>query len=110
MASWFEDLDAREGAARARIEELRQQIVELTESLEREQVVLSRLEVIREMVTEILARPEHRPTVTPLTLSVGKKLQPPITERHLEAEVAHCVGGVVAALLGAGVYGNSAGT
>ncbi|GGK63628.1 hypothetical protein GCM10010094_25560 [Streptomyces flaveus] len=62
------------------------------------------------MVTEILAKPEHRPTVTPLTLSVGKKLQLSITERHLEAEVAHCVGGVAAALLGAGGYGNSAGT
>jgi excisionase family DNA binding protein len=26
-------------------------------------------------------------------------LQPPITQRHVEAEVAHCVGGVVNALL-----------
>jgi hypothetical protein len=30
-------------------------------------------------------------------------LQPPITQRHVEAEVAHCVGGVVSPLL-ANVY------
>ncbi|MGW0828332.1 hypothetical protein [Streptomyces sp. NPDC002845] len=53
MGSLFGELDAREVAARARIEELRQQIAELTESLEREESVLSRLEITRETVTEI---------------------------------------------------------
>jgi RNA-directed DNA polymerase len=35
----------------------------------------------------------HRPVATP------ELLQPPITQRHLEAEVAHCVGGVASPLL-----------
>lgn len=54
MGSLFEELDAREAAVRARVVELRQQIAELTESLEREESVLSRLEITREVVTEIL--------------------------------------------------------
>jgi RNA-directed DNA polymerase len=37
--------------------------------------------------------------VTPLTLRAGKEFQPTVTERHLEAEVAHCVGGVVSPVL-----------
>jgi len=32
-------------------------------------------------------------------LSTRKKFQPPVTERHLEAEVAHCVGGVASPIL-----------
>ncbi|WP_143658993.1 hypothetical protein [Streptomyces sp. SA15] len=54
MGSLFEELDVREAAARARIGELRQQIAELTESLDREESMLSRLEITRETVTEIL--------------------------------------------------------
>jgi retron-type reverse transcriptase len=41
--------------------------------------------------------------MTLLTLGARKKFQPPVTERHLEAEIAHCVGGVVSPLL-ANVY------
>ncbi|MER6160744.1 hypothetical protein ABT147_35305 [Streptomyces sp. NPDC001868] len=63
MGSLFEELDAREAAARARIEELRQRIAELTESLEREESVLSRLEITREMVTEILGEAGTREPV-----------------------------------------------
>lgn len=37
--------------------------------------------------------------MTPLTLRAGEEFQPPVTERHLEAEVAHCVGGVISPLL-----------
>jgi len=37
--------------------------------------------------------------MTLLTLSARKKFQPPVTERHLEAEVIHCVGGVASPLL-----------
>jgi hypothetical protein len=37
--------------------------------------------------------------MTLLTLSARKKFQPPVTERHLEAEVAHCVGGVSSPIL-----------
>jgi RNA-directed DNA polymerase len=37
--------------------------------------------------------------MTLLTLSTRKKFKPPVVERHLEAEVAHCVGGVLSPLL-----------
>src|SRR6266571_8806050 len=36
------------------------------------------------------------PIMTPPTPWARKTLQPPVAERHLEAEVAHCVGGVAA--------------
>ncbi|TJZ97892.1 group II intron maturase-specific domain-containing protein, partial [Actinacidiphila oryziradicis] len=39
------------------------------------------------------------PIVTPLTLRAGKEFQPPVAERHLETEVAHCVGGVISPVL-----------
>jgi hypothetical protein len=55
MGSWIEELDRRETAARERIDSLRQQIAELTERLAAEESLLSRLEITREMMTEILA-------------------------------------------------------
>lgn len=39
------------------------------------------------------------PTVTPLTLRARKEFQAPVAERHLKAEVAHCVGGMLSPLL-----------
>ncbi len=39
------------------------------------------------------------PIMTPPTPWARKTLQPPVAERHLEAEVAHCVGGVISPLL-----------
>ncbi|TJZ92082.1 group II intron maturase-specific domain-containing protein, partial [Actinacidiphila oryziradicis] len=39
------------------------------------------------------------PIVTPLTLRAGKEFQPSVAERHLETEVAHCVGGVITPVL-----------
>src|SRR5215207_9554112 len=39
------------------------------------------------------------PIMTLLTLSARKKFQPPVAQRHLETEVAHCVGGVLSPLL-----------
>ena len=39
------------------------------------------------------------PITTPLTPRARKTLQPPVTQRHLEAEVAHCVGSVGSPLL-----------
>ncbi|MFM9700924.1 hypothetical protein ACKI2D_47475 [Streptomyces europaeiscabiei] len=50
----FEELDAREAASRARIEELRRQVAELTQVIEHEEATLSRLVITRETVTEIL--------------------------------------------------------
>ncbi len=37
--------------------------------------------------------------MTLFTLSARKKFQPLVTERHLQTEVAHCVGGVVSSVL-----------
>jgi len=54
MGSLFEELDAREAASRARVEELRQRMAELTQAIEHEEAVLSRVAITREMVTEIL--------------------------------------------------------
>jgi uncharacterized coiled-coil protein SlyX len=54
MGSLFEELDAREAASRARIEELRRQVAELTQAVEHEEATLSRLVITRETVTEIL--------------------------------------------------------
>ncbi|HEX2807773.1 MAG TPA: reverse transcriptase domain-containing protein, partial [Kineosporiaceae bacterium] len=34
-----------------------------------------------------------------MSVATPRQLQPPITQRHLEAEVAHCVGGVISPVL-----------
>ncbi|MGW0711780.1 group II intron maturase-specific domain-containing protein [Streptomyces sp. NPDC002643] len=39
------------------------------------------------------------PVTTTPTLRTRQLLQPPVAERHLKAEVAHCVGGVISPLL-----------
>jgi len=55
MGSWIEELERREAAAREQIEGLRRQIAELTERLAAEEERLSRLEITRETMTELLA-------------------------------------------------------
>lgn len=55
MASWLEEIERREAAARERIGELRARMTELSESLAEQEIVLSRLEITRETMTEILA-------------------------------------------------------
>jgi hypothetical protein len=55
MVSLPEELEAREAAARRRVEELRSQAAELTLRLEAAQEDLSRLEITRETVTKVLA-------------------------------------------------------
>ncbi|MFH9970160.1 hypothetical protein ACH4PR_54865 [Streptomyces mirabilis] len=50
-----EELQAREAAARQRVEELEAEAVELALRLEKAREVLSRLEITRETVTEVLA-------------------------------------------------------
>jgi len=55
MVSWLEELDRRETAAREEIAELRDQIEELTSRLAEREDVLSRLQITRETMTEILA-------------------------------------------------------
>ncbi len=55
MGSWIVELDRREGAARERVDSLRRQIAELTERLASEEDLLSRLEITRETMTDLLA-------------------------------------------------------
>ncbi len=54
MGSLFEELARREAVARQRIEEIREQIVELTGLLEVEEDRLSRLVITRETVEEVV--------------------------------------------------------
>jgi hypothetical protein len=56
MASWLEEIERRESVARERIEQIRAALAELTGELEVQERVLSRLEITRETMTEILAR------------------------------------------------------
>jgi len=60
MGSLFEELEAREAAARVRVEELESRIAELTARLEAERETWSRLRVTRETVAEVVAE-THRP-------------------------------------------------
>ncbi|MCY0940202.1 hypothetical protein [Streptomyces antarcticus] len=55
MVSLVEELEAREVAARARVEELRERIAELTVRLEAEREAWSRLVIARETVAEVVA-------------------------------------------------------
>ena len=55
MVSWLEELDRRETAAREEIAELPDQIGELTSRLAEREDVLSRLQITRETMTEILS-------------------------------------------------------
>jgi hypothetical protein len=55
MVSLIEELEAREAAARARVEELEAKIAELTSRLVDEREAWSRLRVTRETVAEVLA-------------------------------------------------------
>ncbi|WSY62320.1 hypothetical protein OH799_05290 [Nocardia sp. NBC_00881] len=54
MGSWMEELERRQAAAQERAEELRGRIVELSEQLAAEEQRLSRLEITRETMIEIL--------------------------------------------------------
>lgn len=58
MVSWVEELDRREAAAREEIAELRGQIEELSRRLAEREDVLSRLQITRETMTEILSGDE----------------------------------------------------
>jgi hypothetical protein len=55
MGSWVEELERRAAVARERIEDLGRQIAELTGLLAAEQERLSRLEITRETMAEIVA-------------------------------------------------------
>ncbi len=61
MASWLEKLERREAAAREQIDELRARIEELSGRLAEQETVLSRLEITRETMTELLDDGEEGP-------------------------------------------------
>ncbi|WP_328841024.1 hypothetical protein [Streptomyces europaeiscabiei] len=54
MGALIEELEAREAAARARVEALEAEIVELTARLEGEREARSRLRITRETVAEVI--------------------------------------------------------
>jgi hypothetical protein len=55
MVSWLEELERREARAREQISELRGQIEELMARLAEQEAAVSRLEITRETMTEILS-------------------------------------------------------
>lgn len=55
MVSWLEEIERREAAARAEISELRARMEELAGRVAEREAVLSRLEITRETMTEILS-------------------------------------------------------
>jgi predicted nucleic acid-binding Zn-ribbon protein len=69
MVSWLEELDRREAAAREEIAELRDRIEALTSRLTDREEVLSRLEITRETMTEILSADE---TITARSRASGR--------------------------------------
>lgn len=68
MVSLIAELEAREAAARVRVEELEAEIAELTSRLVGEREAWSRLRVAREMVTEVLAELAGHEVAEPVTL------------------------------------------
>jgi hypothetical protein len=57
VASVLDLLEAKESAARERIEDLREQVLRITAELEEAEAILERLVIARETVTEVLAQP-----------------------------------------------------
>ncbi|MGR8007694.1 hypothetical protein [Streptomyces hypolithicus] len=55
MVSWQEEIERREAAERERVSELRARIEELSDRLAEHQAMLSRLEITRETMTDILS-------------------------------------------------------
>ena len=68
MGSLIEELEARESAARARVEALEAEIVELTARLEGEREAWSRLRITRETVAEVITDLGGPGTGVPVTV------------------------------------------
>lgn len=65
VPSWLAALESKESAARSRAGELREQIAELSESLTLVESELSRLQITRETMAEVLADGPGRPGPAP---------------------------------------------
>ena len=66
MPSWLAALESKESAARSRAEELREQIAKLSEALTLVETELSRLQITRETMTEVLADSPGRAAPVPV--------------------------------------------
>jgi hypothetical protein len=79
MVSLPEELQAREAAARQRVEELQAEAAELAVRLDRARADLSRWEITRETVVQVLAElsaAEAPPEVVPRDASESEEAQP----------------------------------
>jgi hypothetical protein len=68
MASLLERLEAREQAARTRLEGLRAEMDRLAEQVAAEEDLLRRLEITRQTVIEVLAGEDASVTVDPISI------------------------------------------
>lgn len=107
MGSLFEELEAREVAARARVEELEAEVAELAGKLELARESLERLRIARETVAEVLAemtpeksaaavdggRPAERGGMT-ATACMERAVDgtPPVIDPDHGAEWGHSIG------------------
>ncbi|MEU6215850.1 hypothetical protein ABZ891_38920 [Streptomyces sp. NPDC047023] len=80
MGSLFEELEAREAAARVRVEELETEVAELVGRLELSRAGLERLRVTRETVAEVLAEMNQG-----VSVAVAGAGQSPVGERVVSA-------------------------
>ncbi|MGW4559253.1 hypothetical protein ACWEOV_37360 [Streptomyces sp. NPDC004365] len=87
MGSPFEELEAREAAARLRVEELEAEVAELSGKLELARAGLERLRITRETVTEVLAEmtPEKPAVAIDAALSI---VGGPVVSAYAGAEPA----------------------
>lgn len=86
MVSLIEELEARESAARARVEVLESQIAELTARLEAERETWSRLRVTRETVAEVVAE---------MSAGVPEEAGVPVAKEPTEAVPVRVVGAIM---------------
>ncbi|MFE5372511.1 hypothetical protein [Streptomyces mirabilis] len=82
----IEELEARESAARGRVEELEARIADLASQLEGEREVWSRLRIARETVAEVIADTSGREAAEPVAGNSGPETLTPQRE-PVEPEV-----------------------
>ncbi|MCT9084809.1 hypothetical protein [Streptomyces fulvoviolaceus] len=80
MVSLIEELEARESAARGRVEELEAKIADLTSLLESEREVWSRLRIARETVAEVIADTSGLDSAEPTAGDAGPEMVAPQRE------------------------------
>jgi predicted nucleic acid-binding Zn-ribbon protein len=94
MGSLFEELEAREAAARLRVEELEAEVAELSGKLELAREGLERLRIARETVAEVLAE------MTPEKLAVAVDTDRPTSGELVASAYAGAERRVIGVLTG----------